>query len=94
MMPEWEKDLALARAYVWSVIDSVATRVPVQVIQRREGRVLVDGDFGNDDIIVVEGTQRMRDGVEVSYDAERLAEARERQAPGGAQGAAGYSALD
>lgn len=94
VVPETGVQWGTGGAYVWSVVEGAATRVPVQVIQRREGRVLVDGDFGNDDIIVVEGTQRMRDGVEVSYDAERLAEARERQAPGGAQGAAGYSALD
>jgi RND family efflux transporter MFP subunit len=81
-------------AYVWSIVDGAASRIPVQVIQRREGRVLVDGDFGGGDIIVVEGTQRMRDGVTVSYDAEKLAEARKTRFPGGAGGVAGYSTLD
>lgn len=81
-------------AYVWSIVDGTASRVPVQVIQRREGRVLVDGDLDSDDIIVVEGTQRMRDGVLVSYDAERLAAARKRQPLGGTAAVAGYSASD
>ena len=94
VVPETGVQWGTGGAYVWSVVDGAATRVPVQVIQRREGRVLVDGEFGGGDIIVVEGTQRMRDGVEVSYDAERLAKTRERQAAGGAQGAQGYSALD
>ena len=70
-----------------------AARVPVQVIQRREGRVLVDGDFDAGDLVVVEGSQRMRDGVAVSYNAEILAE-RNRRAAGGSVGAATHGALD
>ncbi len=82
-------------AYVWSIVDGNAARIPVQVVQRREGRVLVEGDLDAADIIVVEGTQRMRDGVAVSYDAEKLADARESQSQGGtAGGIAGYSTLD
>lgn len=62
-------------AYVWSVVEGRATRVAVQVVQRREGRVLIDGELTDTDIVVVEGTQRMRDGVLVRY-GERLADAR------------------
>lgn len=61
-------------AYVWSVVDGVATRVPVQVIERRDGRILIDGNLEIGDIIVVEGTQRMRDGTAVTHDAPQLAE--------------------
>ena len=60
-------------AYVWSIVDGVAKRIPVEVIQRREGRVLVDGDLRSGDIVVVEGIQFMRDGTPVSYDQARLA---------------------
>ena len=60
-------------AFVWSVVNGQATRVPVQIVQRREGRVLVNGALAQGDIIVVEGTQRMRDGLPVSYDVQRLA---------------------
>ena len=59
-------------AYVWKIVDGVAVRKPVKVIQRREGRVLVDGDFADNDIVVVEGTQRMRDGVLTDYESARL----------------------
>ena len=41
-------------------------------MQRREGRVLVDGNLTSGDIVVIEGTQRMRDGAPVSYDLQRL----------------------
>jgi len=61
-------------AYVWSVDDGAASRVPVQVVQRREGRVLVDGDFGDSDIVVVEGIQRMQEGVRVTYEIPRVAD--------------------
>lgn len=60
-------------AYVWSVVDGVATRIPVNVVQRREGRVLVDGELKSGDVIVVEGTQRMREGIPVSYDIQSFA---------------------
>lgn len=81
-------------AYVWSIVGGNATQIPVQVIQRREGRVLVDGDLQSGDIIVVEGTQRMRDGVAVSYDTENLAKKRKKLEAGGALGPKGLSALD
>ena len=60
-------------AYVWSIENGTATRIPVQVIQRREGRVLVKGDFHNSDVVVVEGIQRMQEGVSVTYESPRVA---------------------
>jgi RND family efflux transporter MFP subunit len=59
-------------AYVWRIVDGTAVRAPVKVIQRREGRVLIDGEFDDNDVIVVEGTQRMRDGVLTDFDSARL----------------------
>ena len=60
-------------AYVWTVVNGAAVRVPVQIVQRREGRVLVNGPLVEGNVIVVEGTQRMRDGIAVSYEVQRLA---------------------
>ncbi|MGB5258640.1 MAG: efflux RND transporter periplasmic adaptor subunit [Woeseiaceae bacterium] len=60
-------------AYVWSVVNGAAAKVPVRIVQRREGRVLIDGALNDGDVIVVEGTQRMRDGLPVSYEIQRLA---------------------
>ena len=60
-------------AYVWTVVDGSATRVPVQIVQRREGRVLIDGNLADGDVIVVEGTQRMRDGIAVRHEFQRVA---------------------
>ncbi len=71
-------------AYVWSVVDGAAARVPVQIIQRREGRVLVDGDFEEGLLVVVEGTQSVREGAAVDVDEEHLANA--RQSTSGAAG--------
>lgn len=59
-------------AYVWSIENGTATRVPVQVVQRREGRVLVKGDFREGDVVVVEGIQRMQEGISVNYESQRL----------------------
>lgn len=61
-------------AYVWQIAEGgTARRMPVKVIQRRDGRVLVDGDFTGSEVVVVEGTQRMRDGVLTDYETARLA---------------------
>lgn len=73
-------------AYVWAVVDGAATRVPVQVIQRREGLVLVDGDFDKGSLVVVEGTQSVRDGSVVKVDEEHLANARKRLLGSGSNG--------
>lgn len=73
-------------AYVWAIVAGKAVRTPVRVVQRREGRVLIDGSLDAGGIVVVEGTQRMRDGVDVDYDAKRLADAQNN-----ARGAAGDS---
>jgi len=77
-------------AYVWSIVDGKATRLPVKVVQRREGRVLIDGDLDAGGIVVVEGTQNMREGIEVDYDAKRLADA-QNDARGTAGGSSRYS---
>jgi RND family efflux transporter MFP subunit len=75
-------------AYIWSVVDRRAHRVPVTVIQRQQGQVLVDGELEEGDLIIVEGVQRMRDGIGVSYEpasvADRALETGHGMAPPGA----------
>lgn len=80
-------------AYVWTIVNGKATRTPVRVVQRREGRVLIEGGLDAGGIVVVEGTQRMRDGVDVEYDAKRYADA-QNDARGGAGGSTRYSQSD
>jgi len=77
-------------AYIWSIVDGRAARTPVKVIQRREGRVLIDGDLDAGGIVVVEGTQNMRDGIAVDYDAKRFADA-QNDARGGSGDGRRYS---
>ena len=74
-------------AYVWSVVDGEAVRMAVNVVQRREGRVLLDGELEAGDVVVVEGTQRMRNGVAVEYSELRLAGSRETSPGAGGTGA-------
>jgi RND family efflux transporter MFP subunit len=61
-------------AYIWSVVNGRAQRVPVQIIQRQKGRVLLDADIERGALIVVEGIQRMREGIDVSYEPPNVAE--------------------
>ena len=69
-------------AYIWLVREGRAQRVPVNIIQRRQGRALIDADLGTSDDVVVEGVQRLRDGSEVDYERSGFA----RRAPTRASG--------
>lgn len=60
-------------AYIWTVVGGEARRMPVDIVQRNEGRVLVDADLARGDLVVVEGIQRMRDGVPVEHAPVNLA---------------------
>lgn len=52
-------------SYIWSVVDGKATRVPVNIVQRKKGKVLVDSPLEQGDLVVVEGIQRLREGSAV-----------------------------
>lgn len=69
VVPETGVQWGADGAYVWSVADDRANRVSVSIIQRQQGAVLVDSnDLEEGDLIIVEGIQRARDGMEVMYD--------------------------
>lgn len=51
--------------HVWRVAGGAAERVPVRMVRRRAGRVLVEGALAAGDRVVVEGTQRLDDGTPV-----------------------------
>lgn len=69
-------------AYVWVVREGRAERVGVVVVQRQQGEVLVDGALDKGDVVVREGVQRMRDGLDVSYrDGEAIARDETNGAP-------------
>lgn len=61
-------------AYVWTVVDGKAQRVPVNVMQRQQGVVLVDAPLEAGDLVIVEGIQRLRHGLDVDYEPPRLAD--------------------
>lgn len=52
-------------AYVWKLEDSVARRIDLQVIERRDGQVFVSGELRNGDVVVVEGGRRVSNGERV-----------------------------
>jgi RND family efflux transporter MFP subunit len=52
-------------AYVWAVDGDTARRLPVEIVGRRSGAVIVAGDLAPGAEVVVEGLQRMREGITV-----------------------------
>lgn len=65
-------------AYVWVVREGVAVRVPVTLVQRRQGRVLVSAALEGGELVVAEGVQRLRDGAPVDLIEVRRPGARGR----------------
>ncbi|MEK9844164.1 MULTISPECIES: efflux RND transporter periplasmic adaptor subunit [unclassified Thalassospira] len=52
--------------YVWRIDDNKVARIPVRVVKRTNGRILLDGPIADGDLIVVEGVLRLRPGRTVS----------------------------
>ncbi|BDW94627.1 MexH family multidrug efflux RND transporter periplasmic adaptor subunit [Thalassospira tepidiphila] len=53
--------------YVWRIDDEdKVSRVPVRVVKRTNGRILLDGGISEGDLVVVEGVLRLRPGRAVS----------------------------
>jgi membrane fusion protein, multidrug efflux system len=65
IMPEIAVQWGADGAFVWTFEEGIARRIPVDVIQRTRGRVLVDGVIDKEDVIIVEGIQRLRPGIAV-----------------------------
>ena len=66
IMPEIAVQWGADGAFVWKIVDGKAERVRVAVVQRKEGRVMVDGPLSEADVIITEGIQRLRPGLPVS----------------------------
>ncbi len=66
IMPEIAVQWGAGGAFVWKIVDGKAERVRVSVVQRKQGRVMVDGPLFENDVIIVEGVQRLRPGLPVS----------------------------
>ncbi|MFB0613688.1 efflux RND transporter periplasmic adaptor subunit [Aurantiacibacter poecillastricola] len=52
-------------SYLWQVVDRAAQRVPLTIASRRDGMALVDAAIGEDDLVIVEGVQKVREGQSV-----------------------------
>jgi RND family efflux transporter MFP subunit len=53
-------------AHVWGVIDGAARRIEVRVVERLGGLVLLDAPLAAGDLVVVEGIQRLSEGLAVT----------------------------
>jgi RND family efflux transporter MFP subunit len=58
-------------SFVWTIRDGKAERVAVRVVARSGGRILVEGELRERDVVVIEGLQRLRPGVAVEVLGER-----------------------
>ncbi|MHC3939259.1 efflux RND transporter periplasmic adaptor subunit [Paenochrobactrum sp. BZR 201-1] len=54
-------------AYVWRIKDDKVERVPVTIVQRNSASVLVNGALNEGELIVTEGVQALREGMQVTF---------------------------
>ena len=64
-VPELALQFSQGSLHVWRVADGTAEKVPVRLVRRSAGTVIVDGPLQQGDRVVVEGTQRLRPGAAV-----------------------------
>tara|TARA_E500000178_G_scaffold185425_2_gene183616 strand:- start:2622 stop:2951 length:330 start_codon:yes stop_codon:yes gene_type:complete len=62
-VPELSVQWGADGPYVWSADNSVATRTPVEMIRRVNGRMLIKGDISEGQRVVLEGIQSVRSGM-------------------------------
>jgi membrane fusion protein (multidrug efflux system) len=67
VIPEIAVQWGADGSHVWRVTAGQASRIPVRIIQRQQGQVLVDGALAESELIVVEGVQRMYEGIKVEH---------------------------
>lgn len=53
-------------SFVWRFAEGAVTRVPVAVLSRRSGEVVVKAELQPGDAVVVEGVQRLREGMKAT----------------------------
>ena len=63
--PELAVQYSRSSLHVWRVADDKVEQVPVRLVRRLDGAVLVDGNLVAGDLVVIEGTQRLRPGMAV-----------------------------
>ena len=72
VIPEISVQWGSEGSHVWVVAAGKASRVSAIVIQRQRGQVLVDADLAEGDLVVVEGVQRMYEGINVEYTQQEM----------------------
>lgn len=65
VVPEVAVQWGASGPYVWAVREGLAERVEARIVQRRQGRILIDAALTPGDRVVAEGVQRMRQGIPV-----------------------------
>lgn len=67
VLPEIAVQWGADGSYIWVVSSGQAHRVSASIIQRQQGKVLVNAALVEGDLVVVEGVQRMYEGVKVKH---------------------------
>ena len=70
-VPELSLQWRKGESYVWIVRDNKAEKVLIRAVKRLNSIILVDGDLKPDELVVVEGVQRLRAGSEVVHAAPK-----------------------
>lgn len=64
-LPEISLQWSREGSYLWVIRERKSHRVIVRVIARKDARILVEGDLQVGELVVIEGIQRLREGLDV-----------------------------
>ena len=65
-LPEIALQWSREGSFLWTVQNNKAVKIPATVVSRKESMILVDGNLVPGALVVIEGLQRLREGLDVS----------------------------
>ena len=66
-VPELAVQWRSGESFIWVVYNDEARRIGVRSVKRLNSLMLVEGDIAEGDLVVVEGVQRLREGIPVTF---------------------------
>ena len=80
-VPELSLQWRKGESYIWVVRQSKAEKVLVRAVKRLNSIVLIEGDVAKNELVVVEGVQRLRQGRPVEFNVPSLDKNAEQDVP-------------
>jgi RND family efflux transporter MFP subunit len=68
LIPELALHWAKGKSHVWRIENNIAKKIPVEIVRRLNSEIIVEGEIAKGDYVVVEGVQRLRPDIAVTFE--------------------------